>query len=242
MKTQHLTRRHFHFVRGRGRLGTTIVNGLKQLDLHLVDEPKQADVVWFCVPEKALKSEAEKLKSKLNPGARLVHTSGLLGSDTIRVRQDFQVASLHPAYSFSKPLTEMPRDILWTFEGDDGLRNLLQFLVMAWGGKWVEIPPEVKIPYHIACVLMGNLVDIPIGAAEEICRKFRLPFSEMAESLLLPHIAGCKAGSVFENTTGPAARGDSETVKTETEWLRQNFPEQEDVYRLLSGLIQKKNN
>ncbi len=229
-----------YFIRGRGRLGATIANGLDKLGVSVVDDPGQADIVWFCVPEKALKSEAEKIATGMRPGAGFVHTSGLLPSEAVRVRPDIQVASLHPAFSFSKPLSDMPENILWTFEGDAGMRDLLSSLVRAWNGKWVEITAEAKIPYHIACVLMGNLVDVPLAAAEEICGEFKLPFSEMADSLLLPHMEAVKAGRVFEKTTGPASRGDIETVERETEWLHHNFPGQEQVYAILSAFIQKK--
>ena len=229
-----------HFIHGRGRLGTTIANGLKNLGIPVVEEVRQADVLWFCVPEKVLESEVEKFASRMGPGVKVVHTSGLLVSEVVRVRPDIQVASLHPAYSFSRPLPDMPENILWSFEGDDGVRDLLFSLVRAWSGKWVEIAGEAKIPYHIACVLMGNLVDVPVGAAEDICRQFDLPFSEIAVSLLFPHMEGYRSGQVLEKTTGPAARGDLETVERETEWLRQNLPEQEQVYKLLSRLIQKK--
>ncbi|NOY22106.1 MAG: DUF2520 domain-containing protein [Acidobacteria bacterium] len=230
-----------HFIHGRGRLGATIANGLGKLGVSVVDDLGQADIIWFCVPEKVLKSEAEKIAAGMDTEIRFVHTSGLLTAEAVRVRPDIQVASLHPAYSFPNALSGMPENILWTFEGDAGMRHLLSPLVSAWKGKWVEIAANAKIPYHIACVLMGNLVDVPVAAAEEICREFELPFSEMTASLLLPHIEAVKAGRVFEKTTGPASRGDFETVERETEWLHRNFPGQEQVYAILSAFIQKKN-
>lgn len=237
---QNSWKRDAHFVQGRGRLGTTIVNGLENLGIPIVEELEKADVLWFCVPEKVLESEVEKLISRVGPGVKVVHTSGLLASEVVRLRPDMRVASLHPAYSFSRALPDMPKNILWSFEGDGEVRDLLFSLVRAWNGKWVEIQAEAKIPYHITCVLMGNLVDVPVGAAEEICRQFGFPFSEIAVSLLLPHMEGYKRGQILEKTTGPAARGDFETVEKEREWLRQNFPELEEVYKVLSGLVQKK--
>jgi len=233
-------RKSSHFIRGRGRLGSTIANGLKSLGITVVPDPELADVIWFCVPEKVIQSETEKLFFRLNAGKNFVHTSGMLCSEDIRVGENIKVASLHPAYSFAEPLQAMPENILWTFEGDCELRNLLRPLINAWKGKWAEISANTKIPYHIACVLMGNLIDVPVGAAEEICRQFGLPFSDMAQSLLFPHLADSVSGDVLKRTTGPAARGDSKTVERETHWLQENLPEYEKVYSLLSSLIQKK--
>ena len=236
---QNPMKNYSHFIRGRGRLGSTIVNGLEKLGVPVVNDPEQANVIWFCVPEKVIQSEAEKLSSRLNAGKNFVHTSGLLPSEAVRIRPDIQVASLHPVYSFAASLPVMPENILWTFEGDAEMQDLLSPLVSAWNGKWVEIAANAKVPYHIACVLMGNLVDVPVSAAERICRQFGLPFSDMTESLLIPHMTGYPSGQVLGKITGPAARGDFKTVERETKWLHQNLPEYEEVYKLLSSLIQK---
>ncbi len=241
MNSLALKRKNRQFVLGRGRLGGTICNGLRKAGVTLCDSASSASVVWFCLPERLLITEAEKLSRVVPDECFFIHTSGLLPAETIRIRNGLNVASLHPARSFPHILPEIPKDILWTFEGDGETKPLLSTLVRVWGGKWLEIPSGTKTAYHIACVLLGNLVDVPVDAAEKICNRFGLPFGKIAESLLVTHISGCVNGAVLDNTTGPAARGDLETVEKEAEWLSENFPEQEELYRFLSAVILRKN-
>ncbi|NOZ13451.1 MAG: DUF2520 domain-containing protein [Acidobacteria bacterium] len=229
-----------HCVVGRGRLGQTIVNGLIKSGVFVADTPEHADLIWFAVPEKVLKETAVRIAVQAPCCTGFIHTSGLLPSKNIAVRPEIPVASLHPAHSFPVPLTEMPGDILWVFEGDESLRKILIKQVRAWKGKWAEISSEQKIAYHIACVFMGNLTDIPVAAAEAICRQTGIPFRDLLNSLFIPHISQFEKGRILSRTTGPAARGDVETVRLQAHWLKQNFPEYEEIYAILSTFIAKK--
>ena len=49
-----------HFILGQGRLGLTLLNSFRKIGIPVVDVPEQADVIWFCLPETALKAEGKK--------------------------------------------------------------------------------------------------------------------------------------------------------------------------------------
>ncbi len=226
-----------HCVVGRGRLGQTIVNGLKKTGVSVTDTPEYADLIWFAVPEKVLKETAEKVTEQALQCTGFIHTSGLLPSKIIAINPGIPVAALHPAYSFPVPLTEMPPDILWVFEGDEALKKILFKQVRTWKGQWAEISAEQKIAYHTACVLIGNLADIPIAAAEAVCQQADIPFPDLLNSLFIPHIRQFERGQILNRITGPAARGDLETVQLQAQWLKRNFPEYEEIYTILSTFI-----
>ena len=226
-----------HAVLGSGRLGTTLKNGLKALTLRMETEPDRADIIWLCIPEKSIDKELVRGIRSRNPLAVLVHTSGYLPASVLKLRPDDPAASLHPAYSFSRPLPSMPAGIFWTVEGDACLLPALEHIVAQWQGSAFRIAADRKPAYHLACVLLANLALVPIAAAETIANSLGLDFVRMYDSLARPILGSANLSDVRNRLTGPAARGDRKTISAQLEWLRSNRPDMVGLVDTLSRWI-----
>ena len=67
------------------------------------DSPFDAEVVWFCVPDREIARAARQLAKLVEwKGKIALHSSGALASDELRVlrRQGAAVASVHPLMTF----------------------------------------------------------------------------------------------------------------------------------------------
>ena len=226
-----------HAVLGSGRLGTTLKNGMKALNFRMETEPDLADIIWICIPENSIDEDLVRGIRNRNPLAVLVHTSGYLPASVLKLRPDDPAASLHPAYSFSRPLPSMPAGILWTVEGDAAVLPALEHMVSQWQGTAVRIAEERKPAYHLACVLLANLALVPIAAAETLTNSLGLDFVRMYDSLARPILGSADLSDVGNRLTGPAARGDRETISAQLEWLRVNRPDLVDLVDTLSRWI-----
>lgn len=226
-----------HAVVGLGRLGKTLSNGLVTAGHRVTGEVVSADVLWFCVPESEFNGERVRAVIRDNPSAARIHTSGFLPATILGTDPGTPVASLHPAYSFPEPLSAMPSGVFWTMEGDGVLLPLLAGLVDDWQGNHAVIAADHKPAYHIVCVLLANLSMVPVSLAEQLIEDTGLPLDKLVGSLTLPllHAVG-KEGRV-PAITGPAARGDRETVERQLHWLHEHCPEVATVYAALSRYI-----
>ncbi len=230
-----------HHVVGRGRLGKTLENGLQAAGRDLTSQVRDADVIWFCVPESALREAFEELSGQLRPESIRLHTSGFLPASVLKDNPGSLAGSLHPAYSFHKPLSDMPSGILWTFEGSSELTGVVAELTEYWGGTLHTLDEDQKAAYHIICVLLANLTAIPLTIARNLSDSIGLPFSRLTESLLLPVLGRIQATDTepMSHLTGPAARGDENTVQKQVDWLMEQDSVAADVYRVLSEAIRR---
>jgi len=229
-----------HAVIGRGRLGTTVFRSLEAMGLG-VHADAAADVVWLCVPDDALAKVAAERAVEWGPGTRVIHTSGHWTADLVRVRTDLICGSLHPAHPFPHPMPSMPADLLWTFEGDDLLWPVAEFLVSRWHGTLKRLTADQKPAYHTACVLLANLAAVPGLMAREVTRELDLPWEVFVDGLLRPLVEGLKSGSLGDRLTGPAARGDMHTIHDQMAYLQQHHPDMTAVYKALTDWIVSRN-
>jgi predicted short-subunit dehydrogenase-like oxidoreductase (DUF2520 family) len=158
--------------------------------------------------------------------AIIFHPSGSLTS----VRGGF---SLHPLRALPPPPT--PSDLentLLVFEGAH--RDVARAIADAAGARLAEIEAEKKVLYHAAAVFGSNYVAVLLDIAAELIgiADAKGDLGQLAESA----IANWKAHDDARRFTGPAARGDRETLDRHMAALAAR-PELAELYRLLAGRI-----
>lgn len=193
----------------------------------------QADFYLVAVNDDAIPSVTESLQL---PGRVVAHTAAAVSMDILKTVSEHH-GVFYPLQSLRKEKTELP-DVPVYFEGsDEKTRRVLAELAESIApGKVREASEADRGRLHVAAVLVSNFPHHLYALAEAYCRREGLDFSQ-----LLPLIRETaeRAGELSPQVsqTGPAARGDQETLRRHLALL-ESWPELQKIYRLLSESIQ----
>lgn len=226
---------------GPGRVGTSLSAWLESLGARRVGvagRPGLAglssggqDLLLIAVPDPALPEVASVLARRPQAAVAL-HTSGCLDASVLApLRQaGSAVGSLHPLKAFPHPLPEPAeaRGVFFAVDGDPAARELAHRLAAAWGGVSAEVPAESRSLYHFAATLAAGGAVTLLALAKELAQRLGLPEAAVRGYLELCRGAVARAietGDPAAVLTGPAARGDRETVARHLAGLRTLAPE-----------------
>ena len=211
--------------------GVSLREGSPSPLASLLDAPRRSaaelasdsELLLLAVSDRAI---AEIAASLPESRAIVFHPSGSLTA----VRGGF---SLHPLRAL--PLPGEPsdlRDALLVFEGAH--REVAEQIAAAAGARFAEIAPEKKVAYHAAAVFGSNYVALMLELAQELIGidGVRDDLVSLAETA----IANWRAHDDARRFTGPAARGDRETIERHLSALSDR-PEVAAIYRLLADRI-----
>jgi predicted short-subunit dehydrogenase-like oxidoreductase (DUF2520 family) len=135
--------------------------------------------------------------------------------------------------AFPKPLPDPAeaRGVFFAIDGDPEAQELAGRMVAAWDGISAEVPPEARPLYHFAATLAAGGVTTLLSAASEIAGRLGLPeavargYVELARGAVAAAGQALDAGRPLASAiTGPAARGDRETLERHLEALGQMIP------------------
>jgi predicted short-subunit dehydrogenase-like oxidoreductase (DUF2520 family) len=211
--------------------GVSLREGSASPIASLLDVPQRsaaelandADLLLLAISDRAI---AEIGASLPESRAIVFHPSGSLTA----VRGGF---SLHPLRALP-PAGEPSdlRDTLLVFEGNH--RGVAKEIADAAGARFAEIAPEKKAAYHAAAVFGSNYVALMLELAQELIGidDVRDDLVALAQSA----IANWRDHEDARRFTGPAARGDGETIERHLSALADR-PEIFAIYRLLADRI-----
>jgi predicted short-subunit dehydrogenase-like oxidoreductase (DUF2520 family) len=184
-----------------------------------------ADLIMLSVPddEIAVTCAALVLAGKIKPGAIVFHCSGAKSSQLLdEARQaGASVASLHPVASFadSADLVRHFDGTICGLEGDPPAVASLQQALEKIGAQILAIRSEHKLLYHAGSVFASNYLVTLIDIALRAYQAAGIP-ADMARQLAAP-LARQSLENIFKTDpasalTGPIARGDMQTVATQS--------------------------
>ena len=204
-------------------------------------------LVFLTVPDDAIAGLAARLAAECREagvslrGKVIAHCSGALASDVLAPLRETgaEVASCHPLYAVSSRFEcwEELAQAWFTLEGDDAATELLEALLAGCGNHVVRIPAEQKARYHAAAVMASNLV---VGLYDQAAGQLeRCGFERAdAEAALAPLFLGNASHIAHDgpaaSLTGPAKRGDTETIERHLSCLS---GDDREVYRLLTDVL-----
>jgi predicted short-subunit dehydrogenase-like oxidoreductase (DUF2520 family) len=179
-----------------------------------------SDLLLVAVSDRAIVEVTERIPAT---PAIVFHASGALTS----LRGGF---SLHPLQSLP-PVGQPSRldDALLVFEGNH--REVAKELAGAIGARFAEVTAETKARYHAGAVFGSNYVALMLELAEEL-----IGIGDARDDLVrLAHsaIANWRSGEGRGRFTGPAIRGDRETVEQHIAAL-EGRPQVARIYTLLA--------
>jgi predicted short-subunit dehydrogenase-like oxidoreductase (DUF2520 family) len=203
-----------------------------------------AEVVWFCVPDAAIRSAAASLiKATDWRGKVALHSSGALTSDELSalrrpglLGQGAAVASVHPLMTFVRGSQPSLVGVPFAVEGDKKAVAAARQIVISLRGKPFTIRKQDKEAYHAwgmfaspllaALLAVGERVAVAAGVPRKAAKQRALP-------ILNQTLANYAALGAAESFSGPIARGDVETVKKHLRVLRK-IPGAREVYVALA--------
>lgn len=212
----------------------------------VVPIPAAAELVWLAVPDRAIEEVARALwhARALTDRHVLAHASGSAPARLLRqgapgVRA---VVAIHPLQSLTGDARSAAalRRATFSLEGEaagvDAARSLLGPLDV----PTIRVSAADKPLYHASAVLASNaLVALADAAAATLARAGIPP--DAALDALLPLMEGTlsnlRAVRLPAALTGPASRGDAETIAAHREALTTRAPELWPLYAALTERI-----
>ena len=200
-------------IAGRGRAGSALAAALESLDgfdVELVGHTDASadgvDALVLAVPDAAISAVAAAVRPAAS--AVVVHLSGSLGLDVLAPHA--RRASLHP-------LLPLPNATLgaarlragaWFAVAGDGIAR---DIVDALAGHAIEVDDDARAAYHAAACIASNHVVALLAQAERVAAAAGVPFAAYLD-LIDATVANVRAIGPVAALTGPAARGDMDTV------------------------------
>lgn len=206
--------------------------------------PIAADLWLIAVPDDAIANVAERLARAPGPRPTAVaHCAGAIPAALLEplAVQGVACGSFHPAMTFrgAEGDAEALAGAVVAIEGEPRAVELLELLADRLGVRRVAVAAESKPRYHTALVLASNGRMALDAAAVRLLGEAGLDESE-ALSLLRPLIArteeNLRAATPAHALTGPVARGDARTVRSQLAALADR-PRLLALYRALGTFL-----
>jgi len=198
-----------------------------------------ADVVWFCVPDREIKNAAQQLGSAIDWKRKIAfHSSGALLSDELNIlrRQGAAVGSIHPMMTFVTGSIPSLNGVPFAMEGDTAAIRAARRIVRDLDGGAFTIRRQHKIAYHAWGSFASPLLVATLVTAEQVARDAGLS-AVAARKKMLPivrqTIANYEMLGAAGAFSGPIVRGDAEIVRKHLQVLKK-VPEAREVYLALA--------
>ncbi len=226
------------------------------LMMSLDSLPDDFDLLFLCVRDNQIASLAEELSQNIRrpplsspqAGGNLIvfHTAGALSSDVLAPLREkgADVASFHPFGSFPRTGKAVSSFKGFTFgiEGTPEAQARAEQIARDLGGSPLIVPADSRAIYHLAAVFASNFFVGDLALAVKMLGQIGLDEAQ-ALQVISPIVEGTfrnvKELGVKGALTGPAARGDNETLARHEEALRKIDPELAELYRKFSEYLKK---
>ena len=193
---------------GLGRAGGSFQAALTEIGWTVVtDANTDVDLILLAVPDAAIAEVAASLPLS---GAVVAHVSGACGLDVLAPHE--RVGSIHPLMSLPDPETGSRRLLdhcTFAVDGDPLLAGLVDDL----GGRAIEVGGPKRALHHATAAIAANHPTALCAEVESLAAEVGVPvdayWTLMSTTLDNVAVVG-PAGAL----TGPAARGDWDTVRT----------------------------
>ena len=192
----------------------------------------EADVCFLAVSDIAVAEIAKCLSYKKTV---LIHTAGAVPMEVLQgAAPDFAV--LWPIYSIPKHNLPSHRNIPIAWEASSPKAEKYA-LTMAHilTDVLFEADYEKRKWLHLSAVICNNFTNHLLAICERICVEKKLPFSAL-EPIIAQTFERLKHASPASVQTGPAVRGDAETINEQRDMLN-DYPYWQHVYSSITDSI-----
>jgi predicted short-subunit dehydrogenase-like oxidoreductase (DUF2520 family) len=198
-------------------------------DLDFSDS--QAEIFIIAVSDHAIPDIADSII--LPEGSILVHTSGTVSLQILDYSSASYTGILYPLQSFSKSRNIDFEEVPFLVESDDQTTlHKLRILANSLSSNHYLVKTKDRKALHIAAVFASNFTNHMLLISEEIMRRQGLDY-EMLKPLIIEQISKALEMGAKAAQTGPAIRGDIDTLDLHFQFL--NYNEQvAEIYKIIS--------
>jgi predicted short-subunit dehydrogenase-like oxidoreductase (DUF2520 family) len=202
-------------------------------------KPFDADLVWFCVPDREIARAARQLATLVEwKGKVALHSSGALASDQLQVlrRRGAKVASVHPLMTFVRGSAPSLKGVPFGLEGDAAALRVAHRIVRDVGAEAFSISKRRKPAYHAWGAFTSPLLIALLVTGEKVARAAGLSTTEARRKMMpilrqtLANYAKLGPAGAF---SGPIVRGDAQVVRQHLRELKK-IPGAGEVYTALA--------
>ena len=214
----------------------------------LKDIPHSTDIFFLTVPDDQISSVAKKL-AKLNIDFRksiFVHFSGAENVSALKSLRDKKAytASFHIMQTFpTKRVVKLNGCFAAIETQSKSAQKYLIELADRLELHVLTLSSNQKVNYHLAGVFASNFLVSNLFAADELLKKIKKEKSsfEIVRSIIYSTLRNVNLKGTKEALSGPINRGDFETIKTHSSFLKKfitSNKKQSYNYLYLSYLVQ----
>jgi len=208
------------------RVAATATDSLNDLNL-------QADLYIVAVSDKAI----PEIASKLNVHKKLVvHTAGSVSKDVFK-KTSANYGVLYPLQSLRKEMIILPPVPFLVDGNTDEVVTLLHDFALSISDHVQVATDETRMQMHLAAVMVSNFTNHLYALTEDYCKDRHLDFS-LLHPLIIEVACRLTQGNAVDMQTGPARRGDEETINKHL-LLLEIDKHLQDLYHEFSESIRK---
>lgn len=198
----------------------------------------KSNILFITTPDDEIKKIWDDIKHFDLKDKLIIHTSGSLSSNVfsdIKNKGAFGY-SIHPMFPFSDKYNSYKQlnNIYFSIEGDKKYANDLKLFLENLGNNVFFIDSNKKSSYHLASVMVSNLVLALISIGENYLINCGVDEDTALKSLyplIFENIKNIGDKGILDSITGPVIRGDVGTIKKHMTVLKK---EDFEVYKTLS--------
>lgn len=207
---------------------------------RLEELPNDADLYFLAIADQAIADLAQQLSTHLGANLPLVHTSGATSSAVLQTATH-RFGVFYPFQSFSAERSiDFKRIPLCIDASEPELRNQLLACAKKLSKLVYQLDDEQRAQLHVAGVFANNFVNHLIGQSHQLLAK-----AGISKTILFPlireTIEKLEQQDAASAQTGPAIRGDENTIKRHLSLLDSDSASKE-IYALLTEQIKEKRN
>lgn len=196
------------------------------------------DLRVIAVSDDAIAEVAQAIAAHDDP-VPTVHVSGAASVDTLRsvAATGGEVGAFHPLQTMPDPLNGADRlPGSWiAITASDSLRETLVDLAESIGCRSFFVTDDAKPLYHAAAAAAANFTLAVLSLASDLFEEAGVPF-EAAGPLVEAIVENAFARGPVDALTGPIARGDVETVRSQIAAVAAMDPSRLDDFIALSAM------
>ncbi|MEM1122765.1 MAG: DUF2520 domain-containing protein [Bacteroidota bacterium] len=196
-----------------------------------------SDIYMLAVKDDAIEKVSRQLATVLDSHKKLVvHTSGAASSLTIaKYFQNYGVFYPLQTFSITRPVKFSTIPICLAARRKKDQKLLLK-IAKKISKKVAFVSDEERAILHVAAVFVNNFSNHLFHVGHSILSKERIDL-DLLKPLILETVLKIEEGTPFAMQTGPAKRGDTQTIKKHLDYL-QKFPKYGQLYTLITKSIQ----
>lgn len=209
---------------------------VKSTVINNISAPLRSDLTLLCVSDDAISEVANAISEKSD--SIIAHTSGAVPMSVIP--PTLKRAVFYPLQSFSLDKKVVWENVPFCIESeDDDSINALGAVAEMLSDKVYILSSEQRKSLHLAAVFANNFANLMFEFSEELLAKAEIDRS-ILHPLILETAHKVLLQKASQSQTGPASRGDVETIRAHQELLGEDGSYRK-IYDLLTTEIYNRN-